>query len=97
MIRPYQFGEVVISKAGHDAGQLFIVMQAEADDYVTLCDGRLRTLAKPKRKRVKHIMRLAKAPPFVQNEAYPELLDAHLRKHLASSAQLCYNKEVKLV
>ncbi|MCL2672395.1 MAG: KOW domain-containing RNA-binding protein [Clostridiales bacterium] len=97
MIRPYQAGEVVISKAGHEAGQLFIVMQSEENDFVTLCDGRLRTLEKPKRKRVKHIARMAKAPLFVQNEAYPELLDAHLRKHLDMCAALCYNKEVKLV
>lgn len=93
-MQPYAAGEVVVSRAGHDAGQLFIVMQAEENGYVSLCDGVSRSLQKPKRKRVKHIMRLANAPNFVENEAYPRILDAHLKKHLDLCKQLCYNKEV---
>lgn len=42
------------SMAGHDKGSLYYIV-AEDADYVSLCDGRLRTLDKPKRKKKKHI------------------------------------------
>lgn len=49
-------GSYVTSKAGHDQGQLYIVVKAE-EDFVYLCDGRLKTIEKPKKKRLKHIQR----------------------------------------
>ncbi len=47
-------GRFVTSKAGHDKNQLYVIV-AENEDFVNLCDGRLKTLNKPKRKRKKHI------------------------------------------
>lgn len=47
-------GRFVFSKAGHDMGTLYVVT-AEEEKYVYLCDGRLKTSEKPKRKRKKHI------------------------------------------
>ncbi len=47
-------GKFATSKAGHDKKQLYVIVATEGD-FVSLCDGRLRTLANPKRKCLKHI------------------------------------------
>ena len=47
-------GQFVTSKAGHDKGALYVVA-AEEGDFVYLCDGRLKLLEAPKKKRRKHI------------------------------------------
>ena len=50
----FEKGMLVRSKAGHDAGEIFIITGTE-DAYVYLADGRLRTLQKPKKKKKKHV------------------------------------------
>ncbi len=55
MAHTFRLGSVVISKAGRDSGKYFVVVKAEEEDYVYLADGSLRRLAKPKRKKAKHI------------------------------------------
>ena len=47
-------GQFVTSKAGHDKGTLYVVT-AEEGDFVYLCDGRLKRLEAPKKKRRRHI------------------------------------------
>lgn len=47
-------GRLAISKAGHDKGELYVITGQEGD-FVYLCDGRLKTPEKPKKKRLKHI------------------------------------------
>ena len=47
-------GQFATSKAGHDKNQIYVIV-AEEGDFVYLCDGKLRTVAKPKKKRLKHI------------------------------------------
>lgn len=47
-------GQFVTSKAGHDKDTLYIVI-AEEGDFVTLSDGRLKPVERPKKKRRKHI------------------------------------------
>lgn len=47
-------GQIVISKAGRDKAQLFVVIKLQGE-YAYLVDGRYRVLANPKRKNVKHI------------------------------------------
>jgi len=49
-----QTGQVVFSKQGRDKGNAMIVISTEAE-YVYLVDGKLRTLDKPKKKKIKHI------------------------------------------
>lgn len=50
----FEKGMLVRSKAGHDAGEIFIITGTE-DAYVYLADGRLRTLQKRKKKKKKHV------------------------------------------
>lgn len=47
-------GRFAISKAGHDKTQIYVVV-GEDEEFVSLCDGRLKTVNKPKRKRKKHV------------------------------------------
>ena len=47
-------GRIATSKAGHDRTQLYVIL-AEDGDFVSLCDGRLKTIDKPKKKRKKHV------------------------------------------
>ncbi len=47
-------GRIVRSKSGHDKGKFYVVLYA-ADNEVYLSDGRLKPIAKPKRKNIKHI------------------------------------------
>lgn len=47
-------GQIVISKAGRDKGDIFIVVDYN-EPYVFLADGKLRRLEAPKKKKIKHI------------------------------------------
>ena len=48
-------GQVVISKAGRDAGKRFVVTRIIDDLYVAISDGDLRKIEKPKKKKIKHL------------------------------------------
>lgn len=50
----YKPGMLAKSIAGHDQNQIYVIMQ-EDREFVFLCDGRLKTIDKPKKKRKKHI------------------------------------------
>lgn len=47
-------GNLAVSLAGHDKGQIYLIIR-EDGEYVYLCDGRLKTTEQPKRKNRKHI------------------------------------------
>ena len=47
-------GNIAVSMAGHDKGYVYVIVNKDAE-YVYLCDGNLKTLAKPKKKSYKHV------------------------------------------
>lgn len=49
-----EIGDLVISKCGRDKGGVFLITAINGD-YAFLVDGVLRKLAKPKKKKIKHI------------------------------------------
>jgi len=51
-------GQLVLSRAGRDQGRYFLVYQVFGDGFVSLVDGTLRKVAKPKRKRITHVQGL---------------------------------------
>lgn len=55
MDKPIQVGSIVFSKAGRDAGRFFIVTEITDDSFVKIVDGKLRRLAKPKTKKIRHL------------------------------------------
>lgn len=48
-------GRIVVSRAGRDAGRRFVVIKVIDDLFVEICDGDLRRVEKPKRKKIKHL------------------------------------------
>ena len=55
MDKPISVGSVVYSRAGRDAGIFFLVVEVVDDNFVKICDGDARKLAKPKLKKIKHL------------------------------------------
>ncbi|MDW5298636.1 MAG: KOW domain-containing RNA-binding protein [Sedimentibacter sp.] len=51
-----KIGQIVKSKAGRDKGRIFIVCQVLDEQHVLICDGDLRKLSFPKKKKVKHLV-----------------------------------------
>ena len=49
-------GEIVISICGHDMGEWYIVKEISGN-FVYLIDGKLKTLLKPKKKKIKHVIK----------------------------------------
>lgn len=48
-------GQIVVSRAGRDAGRRFVVVRVIDDFFVEISDGDLRKLEKPKKKKIKHL------------------------------------------
>ena len=55
MERPITVGSIVYSRAGRDEGRYFMVTAILDESYVSIVDGSVRKLAKPKKKKIKHL------------------------------------------
>jgi len=58
----FETGGLVISRAGHDKDNVYMIIGQE-DDFLYLADGRLRPLDRPKKKRKKHVQLMRAAVP----------------------------------
>ena len=76
--------DVVVSTAGHDAGDLFYVLEAD-DTWLTLVNGRDRTIEKPKRKKRKHTNKVLRSETRVAQNLRngDKVLNSELRRDLA--------------
>lgn len=54
-----RLGQLVISKMGRDRGRLCVVVRRLNDCAVLIADGRMHKFFRPKRKNVKHLIRLS--------------------------------------
>ena len=52
---PVEIGRVVLSRSGSDKGRAFLIVGVIDSPYVLIADGGLRRLAKPKKKKLKHL------------------------------------------
>ena len=59
-------GSIVFSKAGRDKGKYFVVLNAD-DAYAYICDGGLRKVTLPKKKKLKHLKSLEYIDEFISN------------------------------
>ena len=85
-------GRVAISRAGRDEGRAFLIAGTADEQHVLLVDGVLRKLAKPKKKKLKHL-RVEPACAESIREKLTEgkpIFDAEIRNCLKS---LGYNPE----
>jgi len=76
--------DVVISLAGRDAGQLFYVIEADAQ-YLMLVNGKDRTAEKPKKKKRKHAKMVLRSETRVAGKLRngEKVLSSEIRRDLA--------------
>ncbi len=84
----FSTGDVVLSTAGRDRGRLFFVLEA-GGGFVTLADGKVRKLERPKRKNEKHVRKVSQSDTLVAGKlrAGQKVLNSELRKDLAILGQ----------
>ena len=85
--------DIVISLAGRDRDQYAFVVGLE-DGYVLIADGKGRRLENPKRKKMKHVAKVARIESRVAQKLRTgdKVLNSELRKDLAAFRQ---EQEVK--
>ena len=82
-------GKFATSKAGHDQSKYYVIV-AEEGDFVYVCDGKYKTIAKPKKKRKKHIQ-------IIDCTVEEELFEKLLRGESVRDEQIKYAlKKMKL-
>ena len=77
-------GYIVISKAGRDKGQKFIVL-ARDSEFAYIADGDMRKTDAPKKKKWKHLQLTNYKSDFIENKLATagKVTNAELRKALA--------------
>ena len=80
-MREFTQGMLARSRAGHDAGKLYVIMEADKE-FVYLADGRIRTLDRLKKKRRKHVQIQYDIPGLLKEvmESGHQLQDEHIKK-----------------
>ena len=80
--------DVVVSTAGRDQGELFYVINEDAN-YLMLANGKDRTLDKPKRKKRKHVQKVLRSETRVAQKiaSGDKVLNSELRRDLAYMAR----------
>ena len=80
----FNIADVVISTAGRDTGKLFYVIGTDPV-YLTLANGKDRTLESPKRKKRKHIQKVLRSETRVAEKLRvgDKVLNSELRRDLA--------------
>ena len=80
----FMIADVVVSTAGRDEGKLFYVLEAD-EIYLTLANGKDRSLEKPKRKKRKHAQKVLRSETRVAEKLRTgdKVLNSELRRDLA--------------
>ena len=82
-MKQLRYGTYARRLAGHDKGRLYIIIE-ETDGAVSLCDGRLRKVDNPKKKKKKHVLVEYNVSPVIEEriEAGRPVRDEDIRKAL---------------
>ena len=78
-------GTVVISKAGRDKGNFFIVLKTE-DNYAYIADGNLRRVDRPKKKKLRHLQLTNYVSQRILSSEH-EITNSEVRKALAEYSE----------
>ncbi len=83
--------QMVVSTAGRDCGEYFIIVGVEDENHLWLADGRVRPIERPKKKKLRHV----KILDCISDELNGKLirgetvLNAELRKAIANHKMEC--------
>lgn len=78
----YRVGMLARSKAGHDAGKIYVIMDVDSA-YIYLADGRIRTVDRPKKKKIRHVELICRENDVSAAD------DAQIRRILKEYDTLC--------
>lgn len=78
-------GRVVKSKAGRDKDNYFVIMSVE-DSFCYVCDGKIRKVDTPKKKKIKHLVVTEYSLELIKNKLDENQIvtDSMIRKELKS-------------
>ena len=57
-MQEFVVGDLVVSTAGHDMGQFYVIVDIIDKNYIALADGKNKPITSPKKKKIKHILSL---------------------------------------
>ena len=77
----FQFGRLVRSRQGRDAGRYFVITGLREENYASISDGAVRRLSAPKKKKLKHLELCPEEIPAVRAklEAGSKVFDSELK------------------
>ncbi|MCL2696047.1 MAG: KOW domain-containing RNA-binding protein [Clostridiales bacterium] len=78
----FGLGDIVRSRAGRDKGRTFVIVETLEEPWVRVCDGDLRKLERPKRKKIMHLMACPHLPKMLEVAEGEPVCDADIRKYL---------------
>lgn len=94
-MKEFDIGGFVQSNAGHDLGKCYVIFYTDSE-YVYLVDGRIRTINRPKRKKLKHICGLGQEDPLLTAKTINKTVrDEEIKRALKLLPIVCSSKEVK--
>ena len=71
MEQKFGIGDIVLSKAGRDKGNYFVIMSLD-EMFAQICDGDIRKIDKPKKKKLKHIKKIEVADKYIKDKLLGE-------------------------
>lgn len=74
-------GMMAWSLAGHDRGKLYVIVRAD-EEYAWLCDGRLRPLENPKKKKWKHIQVMKQIPEELKASDWKSMRNEEIKRSI---------------
>ncbi len=77
-----KIGTIVLSKAGRDKGRLLLVVDASEENFRLVADGKTRPLAKPKRKKLRHLAQAGYSRELAEQLEQRTLTDKLLKQKL---------------
>ena len=83
MDNDFNCGDIVLSKAGRDAGRYFIVLKCE-ENFAYISDGDLRKTDTPKRKKFRHLTFCGENSAFAADriESGEKLTNTEIRREI---------------
>ena len=81
----FRCGNIVLSKAGRDKGNYFIITKVVDTQFVEIADGDLRKVDNPKKKKIKHLEKTGKTSEKIceKIETGTKITNPDLKKELA--------------
>ncbi|HEY5555810.1 KOW domain-containing RNA-binding protein [Acetobacterium sp.] len=79
-------GQVVRSNAGRDKGQFMVVVEVVDENFTLVCNGKLRKVNNPKKKKIKHLAKTNHIVIEIQEKILngKKITNAEIRKILES-------------